>query len=159
MSHTMTFDEVKRSLPLFTEMQLKEIVNRCKMLATKEPPNEDWLLDGILVELKLQGIPVPSLDKIVRLNNFKSFSEKSLQLRTALEAQGIKTRTEKRQLAKICVLCLIQYLKTFTDISLPNMLTFIDHIPQALERAFPGYWSSKLLPFVIGKSSSDAMVH
>lgn len=159
MPQTTTFDEVTRALPMFTEMQLKEIVNRCKMLATKEHQSDDWLLDGILVELRLLGIPTPSHDKIVRLHQFKSFSEKSLQLRTALENQGIKTRVEKRQLAKICVMCLIEYLKSFTDVSLPNMLTYIDYIPQALERAFPGYLSNRMLPFVIGKKISDEMVH
>jgi hypothetical protein len=159
LSTTATFDDVKRALPLLTELQLKEIINRCKMLASKDLANDDWLLEGIVVELRLLGIPVPSHEKIVRLNNFKAYSDKSYHLRAALERQGIKTRTEKRQLAKICCMCLIEYLKGFTDVSLPNMLMFIDHIPQALERAFPGYWSNRMLPFVIGRSFPDEMVH
>jgi hypothetical protein len=159
LSTTATFDDVKRALPLLTELQLKEIINRCKMLASKDLSNDDWLLEGIVVELRLLGIPVPSHEKIIRLNNFKAYSDKSLHLRAALEGQGIKTRTEKRQLAKICCMCLIEYLKGFTDVSLSNMLMFIDHIPQALERAFPGYWSNRMLPFVIGRSFPDEMVH
>lgn len=159
MSDKATYDSVKQTLPLLSETQLKDIMNRCKVLMSRELTSDDWLLDGIITELRLLGIPVPGLDKITHHNQFRSFSEKSAALRTVLEEQGITTRTEKRQLAKIVSKCLIEYLRGFTEISLMNMMTFIDHIPQALERAFPGYLSSGMLPFVIGKTIPERMVH
>lgn len=143
------YDEVKKAIPYLTQAEVKDLLNRCKSLLRRETDTSDWLLEGIVYELRLHGIVIPSTDKITKLSDYPAYSEKSDNLRALLEDQGINSRIEKRQLAIICAKCLIEYLKDFTDVSLPTMMRFIDHLPQAIERAFPGYLQCGMLPFML----------
>lgn len=143
------YDELKKAIPLLNQSEIKDLLNRCKLLLRREVDTDDWLLDGIVYQLRLHGIIVPSFDKIKNLNDYRAFSEKSDSLRALIEEQGISSKIEKRQIALICAECMIEYLKGFTDVSLQNIMRFVDHLPQALERAFPGYLSSGMLPFIV----------
>lgn len=155
MSTKITYDQVKQAIPDLSAREIKDLYNRVKVLLKAEPAvdDTDWLLDGILSELRGNGIYVPAFSKIKSLPIYSSYAEKSEQLRTVLEKQGVATKIEKRQLAIICSKCLIEYLKSFTDVSLHTMLLHIDYIPQALERAFPGYLSSRMLTFLLNKKT------
>jgi len=143
------YDELKKAIPLLSQTEIKDLLNRCRLLLRKEANLDDWLLDGIVYQLRLHGIIVPSFEKIKNLHDYSAFSEKSESLRSLIEEQGISSKIEKRQIAIICTECMIEYLKGFTDVSLQNVMRFIDHLPQALERAFPGYLSSGMLPFIV----------
>lgn len=155
MTAKLTYDEVKQAIPNFSEREIKDLYNRCKILLKAEPAvdNTDWLLDGILTELRSNGLYVPAFSKIKALSIYSTYAEKSEHLREVLEKQGISTKLEKRQLAIICSKVLIEYLRSFTDVSLHTMLMYVDRIPEALERAFPGYVQSRMLMFLLNKKT------
>ena len=152
------YAELTTTLPQLTPTQLKDLSNRCKALLsrTDEVIDNDWLFEGILTELRLQAIPVPPISKIKASNIYTSYAEKSRTVRDMLEAQGHWTRLQKRQLSKISTKCLIDYLHGFTEISLANVLTYIDRVPLALERSFPGYLASNLLFCIIRNPIENA---
>lgn len=149
MTHQASYEQMKIGLPQLTATQLKDLSNRCRALLSRETSDMDWLLEGIIDELKLQSIPIPPLSKIKANNFFPSYAEKSKAVRDILESQAPLTRLQKRQLAKICTKCLIEYLRSFTDISLATVMLYIDRMPVAIERSFPGYLASNLLLFII----------
>lgn len=153
------FESVKQSLTSYSPKQLNELKARCSALLSisKQPEtNEDWLLEGVFAEIKSRGIPIPPMSKLRLDNSFKSYSQKSEVIRTLLESQGDLTKLQKRQLAIICTKCLAAYLDNFTEVSLHSVFTFVDRIPEALERSFPGYLSSHLLLFILKGGNNEA---
>ncbi len=154
MSNKLTYSQVKQAIPDLNEREIKDLYNRCKALIKIDTtPDDDWLLEGVIQELRNQGIYVPAFSKIKTLPTYAAYAEKSEQLRTILERQGISSKLEKRQLAAITAKCLIEYLRSFTDVSLHTMMAHIDNIPQALERAFPGYLRANMLMFLLKKDT------
>jgi hypothetical protein len=149
------YEQMKTALPQLTPNQLKDLSNRCKALLSRETPEVDWLLEGIIEELKLKSIPIPAMSKVIASNVFPSYSEKSKVVRELLESQASLTRLQKRQLAKICTQCLVAYIQKFTDVSLATVMLYIDRMPVAIERAFPGYLASNLLLFIIRNPVRD----
>jgi hypothetical protein len=152
------YEHVKETLPKLTQTQLKDLSNRCKALLSRsdEKVDEDWILEGLITELRLQGISVPSIAKIKSASHYPSYAAKSQDLRTSLETKYKLTKIQKRQLSKICIKCLIEHVRGFSDVSLWTLSNHIDEIPQALDKAFPGYLSSNLLMFLLKNTAGEA---
>lgn len=154
MAQQAYYEQMKTALPQLTITQLKDLSNRCRALIGRETSDNDWLLEGIIDELKLQAVPIPPISKIKASNVFPSYAEKSKAVRELLE-QSPLTRLQKRQLAKICTKCLIDYLRSFSEVSLATVMLYIDRMPVAIERSFPGYLASNLLMFIIRSPISE----
>lgn len=153
MPRQVEFSDVLRALPSLNRTQLEELRTKAAFLISRRPntatsmEDEDWLLYGIKTELVRRGLENP--DFIFRKNeSFRSFITISPKVRELLEsaAPGLSL-TERRWLGEVAAKELAKYLRV--DISLRSMLEHASQIPQALNRAFPGYMEGRMLGIVI----------
>jgi hypothetical protein len=152
---TVEFEEVVRRLPKLTQAELSQVRGRCALLLqSKIAPvpalaDEDWLLEGITTELHNIGIYVNTSFRVKKSHSFKGYLTKSEEVRKLLleAAPGI-TLTERHYLGQIAARELIRYI-TWQDTSLNSLLDHIHCVPNALEKAFPGYLQSRNLRIIV----------
>jgi hypothetical protein len=115
--------------------------------AESSPPGDiafDWLLDGILYELKRRGLPYPGFT-LPRLRALApNYVNESVPIRVRLaQATGVgKNQTERLLLGRLVAGVLIDHLiETGPNrpLGLKVVLTNVGQTFEALENAFPGY--------------------
>lgn len=153
ISSAASYAEVLLSLGRLNRKQLEEVRRRAAFfLQHKTEPDsvedEDWLLTGILTELRRRGLDSRSF-RIKRASSYASFQTQSENVRELLltAAPGL-TAVQRRALGEVAAYELASYL-SWTDVSRETMLTYVARIPEAIDRAYPGYMASQLLGLVV----------
>lgn len=164
------YDRVMSMLPDLTKEQLAAVRNHAAALISvggapkvvRQDPSlgdrDDWILDGIYVELSKRGqarvvIPRNVFLKTGRGTAYRNSSEPvRLWLEAALPRIQIR---EKRQLGIICARSLALYLSAFTEVSLQTLTRHIHKMPAAIDASFPGYLESGLLDKVIRSEDKE----
>lgn len=153
MMPQIDFADILRTLPALNRKQLEELRTKAAFFIQRRPDvnvsmeDEDWLLSGIKKELVRRGLEKP--DFVFRKNDsYRSFVTTSVKVRELLEeaAPGLSL-VERRYLGEIAAKELARYLRV--EITLRSMLEHASQIPQALNRAFPGYMEGRMLGIVI----------
>lgn len=118
--------------------------------------SEDWLLQGLLSYMQTRG-SLSSKGKAFYMmksgSSYRAYIDRKPVFYewAARVEKGLRTTTRHRtQLAYVCAMALGNYLDDLNIYSVPTMLKNVDKIPEAMEKAFPGYMVGNLLPFVIG---------
>ena len=126
--------------------------NEGKQKITIDVPTDDWLLEGILEELRRRrlGSTIPPQFRIKNLRSFSSYSPKAERVKTFISENYPKLSVlEKKALGLILGRCLARSLESWADISLDTMLRNVDKVPEALDKSFPGYLRGGLLPVLL----------
>jgi hypothetical protein len=146
-----SYDETLSNLPKFNRRQLEEIRRRCAFLlqqkSTKHETleDEDWILEGILIEIRRRGLGPPPGFRIQRHSSYANFSTQSANVRELLvKTISNLTATERRFFGEVAAKELARYIH-WKDISLNVLLENVSLVPQALEKAFPGYLTSGMM--------------
>lgn len=145
---------VLRVLPKLKLAELEQIRKRIDFLLGTKPKceeSQDWLLEGLAVELRRRGLwtagRIPA--RLIPSN----YSDKSETVRQHLLkglAEPNPRLIERMSLAGLAGSVLMDYLqKIHVPVTPKTVLINIEKMPVALEGAFPGYWSQKLLGFCI----------
>ncbi len=148
--------QILTALPTLNRQQLEGIRQRASLLLqhrthkNESIEDEDWLLAGILTELKHRGLSNYQNFRIKKSSSFAGFQTQSETVRILLEqgAPGLNL-VERRFLGEIAGYELANYIKGWTDVSLYTMLENVGKVPMAIDHAFPGYLASKMLWVVI----------
>lgn len=121
---------------------------------TTQADTEDWLLPGIVAELRRRGLsyalPQKQLNKIA-----PDYATDSIAVRNDLrerlkrdKAQVSDDRIDHAELiafGRVSARALADYLQPVAPIGLKFLLTNITKVPDALEASFPDYLSSGML--------------
>lgn len=154
----VAFREVLKRLPLLTVDQLKVVQVRSTLLsggvvAPEVFEDNDWLLAGIVEELRRRGLwlhkyPIPA--KLIP----DAYRKASGAARVHLErgCSGTLRTAEKLALSKAAASALADYLiRAKVPVGPKTLLANVDKLPVALEAAFPGYWGIGMLSACLGK--------
>lgn len=145
---------VLKTLPKFKPAELEQIRQRISFLLGTKPKskdNQDWLLEGITIELRKRGLwaggmlpqrltptDYPAKAELVKQHLLRGIADPNPRL------------IERMSLAGLAGAVLMDYLqKIRVPVTPKTVLINIEKVPVALEEAFPGYWSQKLLGFCI----------
>lgn len=154
----MSLKKVLELLPELSKKDLEHVKNRVAFLSgsgSTPSPEDDWLLEGLALELKRRGLGSGNLVKVLRLQLPKNYAETSIEMQGFLRRgcpQKEFTRAEKLALGALAGYVLAEYLLAAkVPVGPRTLVTNVGKIPQALEKSFPGYWSSRLLHFIWNK--------
>ena len=114
---------------------------------------DDWLLAGLLHELKAYGVPVSSVQFVQRSREYLLYTKNVVGVIDWINAATPDlTKTERMAFANVAARSLRRFL---TDrkipVSLRAMLGNVANIPQALEQEFPGYVRAGLIQKLVTK--------
>lgn len=128
-----------------------------------EDISSDWLLFGIVRYLSRRGLMVEqeSMLEMSRRTAYKTYREKKppvMQYLTRIERQLDTHSKHRPTLALICAIALAEFLEHRAVFGVSAMLSQIDKIPEALERAYPGYINAGLLRFVLSSLDPGDLV-
>lgn len=156
MAELPDYSQINQALGRLSRNQLEQVRKRCTFLLqyqTREQvpvEQEDWLLLGILSELRYRGLDKGSF-QLKNHSSHASFNSQSEKVRELLlEAAPGLTPVERRVLGQVAAAALAKYI-SWTDVNRDNMLRYVSHVPEAVDVAFPGYMESRLLHLVVGK--------
>ena len=148
----VSLSQVLELLPQLDAEQLEEVRNHLNALEslTAAPSTEnDWLLQGVVAELRDRGLgeTVPERLRLTNRRQYHGYIDKSARVRKFLEENlpGL-TRMERSQLGRLAASCLAEFIAKFRTVSLAGMLQSIDLVPAAVEEAFPDYVRTGSLP-------------
>src|SRR6266702_495958 len=157
--NNMNYNSILLTLPSLTRTQLEEVRRRASYVLQLTAGNvrkqvleqQDWLLEGIVSELKYRGLWIDAFKFHIKNNkSFHSYQTKSEKVRELLEqASPNMTLIEKTVLGQICgyeLACLLRM-----NVSLHDMLEHVDLIPIAIDKSYPGYLASRMLGVIIKK--------
>lgn len=149
-------DEILRRLPNLAPADLAKVALRIDFLRGAAPGKNksaeyDWLLEGFLVELRKRGLwagnAVPK--KLMSPHYVEKAGEVKAFLLEGLNRVKLNS-AEHLSLGALAGRVLAAYLsKAKINVTLKVLLLNVDKVPLALEAAFPGYWSAKLLAFCL----------
>lgn len=113
---------------------------------------EDWLLLGLLTELRRRGLDGRDF-KIKSSSSFAGFQTQSVGVRELLltAVPGLSA-VQRRLLGEIAGYELARYLESWSppkEISRANLLMYVSRVPEAIDRAFPGYMAAGMLGLVV----------
>lgn len=153
-----SLQEILRQLPSLTKKELEEIrlkAGALLSLSSEAPPSaltEDWLLDGITLELRRRGLwlrtyPIPK--KLLP----DGYSAKASAVRSHL-LKGVGTTVvnpaQRMSLGELAGSALADFLlRRKVPVGPKTLLGNVEKVPGALEEAFPGYWEQGLLGFCL----------
>lgn len=150
------YDQIIKLLSECSKGELEQIRKRCGALASIGPKHrvetqnvkDDWLLSGILEELKNRGLgsSLPSDFQIRNRQSFASYYKRSEKVREVFEEKVQLRNGDKLALGRICARCLARKVDEFAPISLDSMLRNINLVLEGFENSFPGYISSGVMP-------------
>lgn len=153
------YKDIIAALPHLTSRQLLEVRKRVGALiaVTKAEQGakevaDDWLLEGILAELRRQGLGtvIPPLQQLKGLQAYKTYSAHSVQIRFWCEEQiPHLTQVEKQAYGLLIGKLLAKYVARWAEVNLRVLLEQVKVVPEAIEAAFPGYAQAGLLKVVI----------
>lgn len=141
--------------------ELEEVRVRCALLIqtkttayTSSLEDRDWILDGIILELRNRGLANETANfRIRNSKSFKGYQTKIEKVKGLLDKAGALefTITEKMFLGEICAYELCNYLSHWNnlDLTLTSVLERVDYIPHALDKAYPGYLASNMLKLLM----------
>lgn len=146
-------------LPRLSAKDREQVRQRLIALATldlgpkaRDHDPTDWLLDGIVAELTARGLEtsIPPKGAWPKLLQWKQYCA----ARPGLESWAVKraptfTRTDWAVFGLTAARVLATHLTAFTEVNIRTMLAHANELPEALQRAFPGYAESRLLGFII----------
>ncbi len=142
------------SLTSLNRSQLEEIRRRAAfLLQHKSGPasveDEDWLLTGILTELRHRGQDDRNL-RLKKASSYASFQSQSERVRAVLEdlAPDLSV-VELKALGEVAANALAVRLERWTEVSRENMLRYVSQVPEAIEGCYPGYMASGMLCVVV----------
>lgn len=155
----MAVDDFKTVLDVLARLsraELEAVRNRCTALLgmTVAPPADDaardraiadWLLDGIMSELKNRGLgaSVPPLSRIVELRDYAPYAGAAAIVRKLIEEHVPRMKlAEKHAMGIYCARALGRKVEAFAPVSLLTLLRNISMVPEALEESYPGYLQS-----------------
>jgi hypothetical protein len=158
MATQSSYDSIVAALPYLSRSQLTAIKARCQLLlqmpgdAATPVDDEDWILLGIINELRRRGQYVPTRFRADRGNSFGAFNTKSAEIRRLLElaAPGLNI-VERRALGQVSAKALADFLRTPT---FNTMMLHVHMIPMAIDAAFPGYMESQVLGIVVRREDA-----
>lgn len=152
----MEYKEVIDSLSRLNRAQLEQVRRRCAFLLQHQQSGlvsveqEDWLLLGILSELRFRGLDKGSF-QLKNHSSHASFNTQSEKVRELLlEAAPGLSAVQRRALGQVAAQALASYL-TWTNVNRDNMLRYVSRVPEAVDEAYPGYLESRLLHLVVGQ--------
>lgn len=121
--------------------------------------SDDWLLLGICGHLIQRGLITQrnATSDLMRRDAYKQYKEKLPPVIDFL--QGLDPTGSKRSrptLALLAARALDDMLTARKYFSVPNMLTQIDKIPEALDLAYPGYAAGGFFGFLLSKDDHVA---
>lgn len=149
-------DEVLKRLPKLAAADLDKVALRITFLRGGTPAKNsaseyDWLMEGFLVELRKRGLWTGN-SAPKKLISYQ-YLEKAAEVRAFLLqglGRGKLSAPEQLLVGALAGAVLIEYLsKAKVNVTLKVLLLNVDKVPTALEAAFPGYWSAKLLAFCL----------
>jgi hypothetical protein len=153
-------DTVLLLLAKMPNTDVDKVRDRCNILlgmAEVQPKvdanlTQDWLLEGIKTHFEHKGLKaqIPPQSVLNGMQTYKTYLSRAPQVRASIEdgAPGL-TKIEKILLARVGAQCLDSYLVTWTEVSFNRMLGYVNHMPEAIMRSFPGYLESRMLGFLI----------
>ena len=149
-----TFEDIVPALSTLNRSQLEQLRTRAAFLLQHSPRativDEDWLLTGVLSELRYRGLTDLTTFKIKNSTSFAGFQTRSENVRRVLleGAPGLNA-VERRALGELAAKWLAASLAEWTEVSLHSMLEKIGNIPAVIDAAFPGYMAERMLGIVI----------
>lgn len=153
-------DQIISLLPKLSAHDRQQVMAALKLLGTKDDAGAmvlgaqtDWLLEGICVLLRERGLgKVTQASLRSRSTAIKPYNNKLGQVLAFLaeveETNGLGKR-ERPALALTCARTLADWLAARNMLSDTTMLSMVDHIPEALDAAYPGYVKGGLFGAVL----------
>lgn len=144
--------DIMIGLASLTRTELEAVRNRCSYLLQHErggrQVQDDWLLAGILHELRRCGIDNRATYRPRKSS--ASFVPQSARVRKLLtDAVPDMSTAECLLLGEIAASCLASYIARRYELSLASMLGRVSQVPVAIDSSFPGYLESGMLGMVI----------
>lgn len=120
----------------------------------------DWVLLGIINYLTGRGELTSQFAayELQRRKAFSSYQRKLPEVRSyleRLERQAITKTRHRPKLALLAARALAELLEARNIFSVNAMLSQIDKVPEAIERAYPGYASAGLFSFIINQVGDE----
>lgn len=145
-------------LPQYSKEELKILKNKINAYITdgreqrQALEDSDWLLRGILVELRARGEIINDRYTIRSSQSYRNFETKSVDVREIIERLMPKNLTAVEYLAvgEFCGQELVRYLvKIGRPINKDEVLNNVHLTIRAINQSFPGYIECGLLGGVI----------
>lgn len=153
-------DQIISQLPKLSATDRQQILAALKLLGTKDDASAmvtglqtDWLLEGIVLVLHERGLgkftqaALRSRTVIIKPYNAK-LGQVLAFLAELEEANGLGKRF-RPALAVTCARALADWLNKRGMLSVATMLSMVDHVPEALDAAYPGYVQGGLFGAVL----------
>lgn len=153
-------EQILALIPKLRAQDLRDVSAAIKVMETLHGGSDqpdlitDWLLSGIITYLAGAGW-ISSKGAVWDLRRRKSYQVYKrklpdvMQYLVSIEKQA-NTRTRHRpKLAFLCARALVELLEQRNIMSVNAVLTQIDKLPEALNKAFPGYAPAGLFSFVL----------
>lgn len=153
-----SLDEILKLLPELSKVELSTVRNHCSGLISigKEKPSiseirQDWLLEGILQELRSRGLgeTIPSEFFIRNKSSFGNYAERSEKIRKLVGNAIGNSSVDLLALGRVLGRLLAQRVNSFAPISLETLLRNVGMIPEAIDAAYPGYLAAGMLPMLV----------
>jgi hypothetical protein len=151
-------NEVLLSLGGLTRAQLEEVRKRAAfLLQHKVGPapveDEDWLLAGILAELRRRGLESRDTFRLKKPASYAGFQTQSENVRESiLAATPGLSAVRRRALGEVAARSLADFLASWpVEVNRDNLLRHVGRVTEALDWAFPGYLTAGVLGLVVGK--------
>jgi len=116
-------------------------------IPTRDKSEADWLLDGFKWVLSQRGIPLGRGRTVAGLIKVYEAARPEIVAYLDHAIPDLKP-PERVALGRLIGRCLAQYVQSFAELSLQMLLQNTQKIPQAVDRAFPGYVEAGLLPMI-----------
>ena len=152
MSASEILTAIDRAGSSLTRGEIEQIQQRCRYWLQRKTASarvtledEDWLLAGLLTELRRRG-----LDNRDQFRPNASFTTQSARVREMLDqlAPGL-TLVERRYLGEVAARALADYINRFRDLNIGTLTQMVSSVPTALDRSFPGYIAAGMLPVLV----------
>lgn len=172
----ISYDDVIAALPSLTADQRRNVIKAAKAsggIASDAPKDdqkkwqkkeltkeqcatldEDWLFEGIYQCLYKRGMLTRSGGRYTLINSggYKKYLEQREAVAEYLAdvERQLPTKTRHRPvLARVFAEAMASYLESLRVFGITQMLSQIDKLPAAVEKAFPGYIASGLLSAIL----------
>ncbi|MDE2426277.1 MAG: hypothetical protein KGO96_10275 [Elusimicrobia bacterium] len=157
--------EVLKSLSSLRRSELEEVKKRATFLlqhsmsVVESVEEEDWLLYGIMEELKRRGLHSGGDFRIRHASSHAGFQSQSERVRALLlEAVPGLSLSERRLLGMLAAESLATYISKWRpeprEVSRDNLLRYVGKVPEAIDSSFPDYLSAGMLASVLHHRAS-----
>lgn len=158
-------DQIIGLLPSLTPAERKQVASAIALLGGLESPlgpsvTDDWILAGIISYLVRRGLLAEqgALFGLKRRDAYKTYMQKMpaiVAFFARIETQSGLYKRHRPMLALLAARALGDLLIERGIFSVGAMLTQIDRIPEAMDRAFPDYIACGMLGMVLKQSHEE----